>query len=153
MGSGPEPGWTGWCREAPYHPDMPHGDGSGPADPKEVVLALAQAIRDDDRKLDRFTGPGFEVRASVVTPGRRFESLDARFSDLRARYEIVQVLPELESVRELEDGRFVVAGEAHLTRADGGGVSTAIHWIVTVADGSVVLIEGELGADGAGPRA
>lgn len=130
---------------------MPRGDGSGPADPTEVVRALAQAIRDGDRHLDRFTGPGFEIRASVVTPGRRYTSLDARFADLFAGYEVVQVLPDVESVHPLEDGRFAIAGEAHLTRADGGGVSTAIHWVVTVADGRVVLIEGELGPGVDGP--
>ena len=125
---------------------MPSGDGPGPAEPLAVVRALAQAIRDDDRELDRFTGPGFEIRASVVTPGRRYDSLDARFADLRAGYEVVQVLPDVASIRELGDGRVTVTGEAHLTRADGGGVSTEIHWTATVADGRVVLIEGELGA-------
>lgn len=118
---------------------------SGPAEPVDVVRALARAIRDDDRPLDRFIGPGFEVVASVVTPGRRYDSLDARFGDLRAAYEVVQVLPELDSVRDLGDGRFAVTGEAHLTRADGGGVSTPIHWVATVRDGAVLRIEGVLG--------
>ena len=119
--------------------------GSGPAGPTEVVRALAIAIREDDRKLDRFVGPGFEVRASVVTPGRVYDSLDARFADLRAAYEVVQVLPDVDTISVLGDGRIAISGEAHLTRAGGGGGSTAIHWIATVDDGHVVRIEGELG--------
>lgn len=110
-----------------------------------MVRALAAAIRDDDRKLDRFVGPGFEVRASVVTPGRVYDSLDGRFADLRAAYEVVQILPDVDTIAELGDGRIAISGEAHLTRADGGGVSTPIHWIATVEDGRVVLIEGALG--------
>lgn len=128
---------------------MPSDDGSGPAEPREVVRALAQAIRDDDRPLDRFTGPGFSIVASVVTPGRRYDSLDARFNDLRAAYEVVQVLPDLETIRDVGDSRFAITGEAHLTRGDGGGVSTPINWVATVQDGRVVLIEGHLGAGGA----
>ena len=124
---------------------MPTDDGSGPAGPAEVVRALAQAIRADDRRLDRFTGPGFVIRATVVTPGRRYDSLDARFADLRAAYEVVQVLPDVDTMRVLDDGRIAISGEAHLTRADGAGVSTPIHWIATVDDGRVVLIEGVLG--------
>lgn len=112
----------------------------------EVVRALAQAIRDGDRNLDRFIGPGFEIRASVSTPGRRYDSLDARFANLRAAYEVIEVLPDLDTVERLPDGRFAITGEAHLTRADEGGVSTEIHWLATVADGAVVLIEGTLGA-------
>ncbi len=86
--------------------------------------------------------------ASVVTPGRRYDSLDARFNDLRAAYEVVQVLPDLETIRDLGADRFAVTGEAHLTRGDGGGVSTPIQWVATVRDGCVVLIEGRLGAGG-----
>lgn len=112
----------------------------------QVVRALAQAIRDGDRDLDRFTGPGFEIRASVSTPGRRYDSLDARFANLRAAYEVIQVLPDVDTIEQLPDGRIAITGEAHLTRADGGGVSTEIHWVATVVDGRVVLIEGALGA-------
>lgn len=120
-------------------------DGSGPVDPTFVVRALARAIRADDRRLDRFTGPGFAIRASVVTPGRVYRSLDRRFADLRAAYEVVQVLPDDETIRDLGDGRVALSGEAHLTHADGAGISTPIHWVATVRDGRVVLIEGELG--------
>lgn len=120
---------------------MPTGDGSGAAAPVEVVRELALAIRADDHRLDRFTGPAFEITASVLAPGRVYDSLDARFADLRAAYALVQVLPDPATIRELPDGRFAIDGEAHLTRADGGGVSTTISWIATVRDGRVARIE------------
>ena len=124
---------------------MSTDDGPGSADPTDVVRALAAAIRADGRKLHPAPGPGFEIRATVVTPGRVYDSLDARFADLRAAYEVVQVLPDVDTMRVLDDGRIAISGEAHLTRADGAGVSTPIHWIATVDDGRVVLIEGVLG--------
>ena len=93
--------------------------------------------------------PGLRDPGIGGHPGRVYDSLDARFADLRAGYEIVQVLPDPETIEELPDGRLAITGEAHLTRADGAGVSTPIRWIATVQDGRVVAIEGMLGGDGA----
>jgi hypothetical protein len=112
-----------------------------PDDPATLVRALARAIRAGDRDLDRFTGPGFRIHASVLYPGRIYDSLDARFNDLHAVYEVVEVLFDLDAIHELADGRWAIPGEAHLTRADGAGISTPLVWVARVENGRVVHIE------------
>jgi hypothetical protein len=126
---------------------MPSGDGSSAGTPSDVVRALAVAIRDDDRPLDRFLAPGFELSASIFIPGTTYTSLDERFDDLRREYDVVQVLPDPETVRELADGRIGITGEAHLTHRDGAGVSSLIVWLATVQDGLVVRVDGLTGPD------
>jgi hypothetical protein len=120
----------------------PEEDGL-PDDPAALIRAFALAIRADDRYLDRFIGPGFRIHASVLYPGRVYDSLDARFRDLHTAYTLVQVIPDVERIRVLPDGRFAIPMEAHLTRADGAGLSTPLVWLARVEDGRVVHIEAE----------
>jgi len=120
---------------------VPPEEAGLPDDPATLVRALARAIRAGDRDLDRFTGPGFRIHASVLYPGRIYDSLDARFNDLHAVYEVVEVLFDLDAIHELADGRWAIPGEAHLTRADGAGISTPLVWVARVENGRVVHIE------------
>lgn len=113
--------------------------------PIERIRELARAVRARERDLDRFTAPGFQMRATVLKPGRIYDSLDERFADLRAVYAVVDVRLDPDSARELPDGRIRISGEAHLTRADGGGLSTPLVWTVTLRDGLIVYMEGTQG--------